>query len=98
MYLQPYGLESREPNPPPLLPSSSVSEKERGYIVLLPSFLPPFLSRILATCNWKLGSQDQGSKALRLLNYFLQRNSSSQRRTGNQIQSKVLGTLQGPNI
>ena len=98
MYLQPYGLESRVLNPPPLLPSSSVSEKERGYIVLLPSFLPPFLSRILATCNWKLGSQDQGSKAFRLLNYFLQRNSSSQRRTGNQIQSKVLGTLQGPNI
>lgn len=62
------------------------------------SLLPPFLSRSLATRNWKPGSSDQGSKAFRLLNYFLQRNSSSPRRTGNQIQSKALGTLQGPKI
>lgn len=49
--------------------------------------LPAFLSRISATYNWKLGSEDQGSGALRLLNYFLQRNASSQRREGNQIRS-----------
>lgn len=49
--------------------------------------LPAFLSTISATYNWKLGSEDQGSGALRLLNYFLQRNASSQRREGNQIRS-----------
>lgn len=52
-------------------------------------------ARISATCNRNLGSRDQGSKAFRLLNYFLQRNSSSQRRTGNQIRSKALAHSRG---
>lgn len=58
-------------------------------MAVVPSSLPPFP----ATCNRKLGSQDQGSKVFRLLNCFLQRESSSQRRTGNQIRS-----LQGPKM
>lgn len=46
----------------------------------LPLSLPPFLSQISATYKWKLGSQDQGRKTFRLLNYFLQRNSPFQRK------------------
>lgn len=92
MFLHPCSSENQEPNPLPLLPSSSVSEKEQCCRAWCPPSCLPFYQGA-----WP-GSPDQGSKAFRLLNYFLQRNSSSPRRTGNQIQSKALGTLQGPKI
>lgn len=44
-------------------PSTALAEMEPYFTALAPSFLPPFLRTISAPCNWKLGFQNQGSKA-----------------------------------
>lgn len=46
-------------------PSIAFAEMEPYFTALFPSFLPPFLRTISAPCNWKLGFQNQGSKAFR---------------------------------
>lgn len=46
-------------------PSTALAEMEPYFTALVPSFLPPFLRTISAPCNWKLGFQNQGSKAFR---------------------------------
>lgn len=48
-----------------IFPSVAFAKMDPYLTALVPSFLPPFLGTILATCNWKLGFQNRGSKAFR---------------------------------
>lgn len=73
-------LDSVRLSPPSSLPFLARLRRSDIPQLGLPLSLPPFLSQISATYKWKLGSQDQGRKTFRLLNYFLQRNSPFQRK------------------